>query len=332
MKPICLFILFSALSLIAATPGTEIGSWIVSQGGRFTADAQGNIVEVDFASTWITDVDLTRIGQLDRLRKLDLSHTLITDVGLEHLKGLSSVTDLNLYYAEYLTDSGLSHIVNWSNLQRLDLHGTKVTSKVLEHIAHLTNLKSLDISFTAIDDEGFENLASLTKLQTLSMGGDRLGGTCLSSLKLLPSLINLNVGGTQWVDSGMWGLPLNESNLRQIGALKQLKSLSLNGANLTDRGADKPGLAESVRKELRDLSALKNLVNLEILDLSRTPVTAESLEPLKSLPKLREIRLGLARNIDDTAVPVLEQMKSLKAVYIAGTQITPRAMARIPAR
>jgi Leucine-rich repeat (LRR) protein len=314
-----------------AAPEQDIASWLENQGGRVTKEANGHIVGVSLGSTWVTDVDLERIGELKDLQKLDLSHTQITDVGLEHLKDLRNVTDVNLYYAEYITDSGLSNFVDWNRLERLDLHGTKITSKALEHIGRLTSLKLLDISFTAIDDDGFENLATLTKLEKLSIGGDRLTGTCLGSLKLLPSLVDLDVGGMQWVDSGLWGLPLNDGNLRQIGALSHLRILSLDGANLTDRGADRPGSPEALRKDLKNLAFLSGLVNLEVLDLSRTPVTGESLESLKSLPKLREIRLGMASRIDDSAVPVLASMKSLKAVYVAGTQISPAGIAKIPA-
>ena len=303
-----------------------------AQGGRFTPDTAGRIVAVSLASTWITDLDLERVGALENLQKLDLSHTPITDVGLEHLKGLRNITDLNLYYAEYITDGGLANLTGWNRLERLDLHGTKITSKSLEAIGRLSGLMSLDIAFTAIDDDGFENLASLEKLERLAIGGDRLTGSCLAALRLLPSLVELDVGGMQWVDSGLWGLPLNDANLRQIGALTRLRVLSLNGANLTDRGADRPGSPEAIRKDLKNLGFLSGLVNLEVLDLSRTPVTAESLEPLKSLPKLREIRLGMAHGIDDRAVDVLAEMKSLKAVYVAGTEITPAAMAKIPAR
>ena len=317
--------------LLPAASDDDPASWIEGQGGHVTKDGSGRIVGVSLASTWITDVDLERIGALKDLQRIDLSHTPITDVGLEHLKALRNVTDINLYYAEYITDSGLSNPVEWSRLERLDLHGTKITSKALEHIGRLTSLKSLDVSFTAIDDDGFENLATLTKLEKLAIGGDRLTGTCLGSLKLLPSLVDLDVGGMQWVDSGLWGLPLNDGNLRQIGALTRLRVLSLNGANLTDRGADRPGSPEAIRKDLKNLAFLSGLVNLEVLDLSRTPVTAESLEPLKSLPKLREIRLGMASRIDDAAIPVLASMKSLKAVYVAGTQITPAGIAKIPA-
>lgn len=294
-------IAFAALLFLAVTPDVEAGKWIAAQGGHFTADSTGRIVNVDLAATWITDVDLARIGQLEHLQKLDLSHTLITDVGLEHLKKLRNVTDLNLYYAEYFTDSGIAHLADWKKLLNLNLHGTKVTSKAFDHLSRLTTLRSLDIGFTQIDDDGFENLASLVKLERLVMGGNRLTGSCLSSLKILPALTDLDLGGIQWVDSGVWGLPLTEANLQQIGALKQLKSLSLNGATVTDRGADKPGQAEAERKELRGLAALSGLVNLERLDLSRTPVSAANLEPLRAMPKLRDIRLAMAPNIDATA-------------------------------
>lgn len=291
-------IAIAAFLLLAVAPDAETGKWITAQGGHFTADSTGHIITADLAATWITDVDLARIGQLEHLQKLDLSHTLITDVGLEHLKQLRNVTDLNLYYAEYFTDSGIAHLIDWKKLLHLNLHGTKVTSKVFDHLSHLATLRSLDIGFTQIDDDGFENLAPMVKLERLVMGGNRLTGSCLSSLKLLPALTDLDAGGIQWVDSGVWGLPLTEANLQQIGALQQLKSLSLNGATVTDRGADKPGQAEAERKELRGLAALSGLVNLERLDLSRTPVSPANLEPLRKMPKLRDIRLAMAPNID----------------------------------
>ncbi|MEO8128149.1 MAG: hypothetical protein ABJF23_27805 [Bryobacteraceae bacterium] len=294
-------IAIAALLLLAVSPDAETGKWITAQGGHFTTDSTGHIVTADLAASWITDVDLARIGELEQLQKLDLSHTLITDVGLEHLKKLRYVTDLNLYYAEYFTDSGIAHLTDWKKLLHLNLHGTKVTSKVFDHLAKLTTLRSLDIGFTQVDDDGFENLAPLVKLEKLVMGGNRLTGSCLSSLRLLPALTDLDAGGIQWVDSGVWGLPLTEANLQQIGALKQLKSLSLNGATVTDRGADKPGQAEAERKELRGLAALSGLVNLERLDLSRTPVSRANLEPLRKMPKLRDIRLAMAPNIDAAA-------------------------------
>ena len=317
------------LTLPTVTTDTD---WITSHGGRYIVNSAGDIVEIELSSTWITDVDLTHIAKFEHVEKLALSHTRITDAGLEHLRRLGNVRELDLYYAEYVTDSGLGHLVDWTRLERLDLKGTKITSRSLEHISRLINLRSLDISFTAIDDDGFENLGSLLKLERLAIGGNRLTGSCLNFLSRLPSLVDLDVGGMQRVDSGLWGLALDESNLRQIGSLRHLRILRLNGANLNDRGADRPGSPLAIRKELKNLSALKGLVNLEVLDLSCTPVNAGNLESLISLPKLREIRLGMAQNIEDDAVSVLAQMKALEAVYVAGTRLTPQAMVKIRAR
>ena len=106
-------------------------------GARTVKDAQGNIVELDLTSTWVTDGDLSKVAQMRHLRKLDLSHTRVTDAGLEQLKSLENVVELNCYYAERLTEDGIAHLRGWKHLEHLSLRGTKVTSQVFEHLAHL---------------------------------------------------------------------------------------------------------------------------------------------------------------------------------------------------
>jgi Leucine-rich repeat (LRR) protein len=296
--------------------------------GQPVKDAAGEIVELNLADTWVSDADMAKVAALHHLRKLDLSHTRITDRGMEYLAALENVTELNCNFAEYITEDGVAHIRNWKRLERLNLRGTKVTSKVFDSLAKLTSLRALDLSSTQIEDEGFEQLSSLTKLESLAIGANRLSGAALPLLKLAPSLRELDVGGLQRVDSGLWGLPLTDENLTRIAELKQLRSLSLSGATLSDRGVDRPGSPEAERSELRDLSKLAALVNLERLDLSRLPVTAESLEPLARLPKLRELRLGLAGKVDDAALPTLLKIKS---VYITGSKLSPEALAKLSA-
>jgi len=318
----------AATGLAAAELNDDVALWVTAQGGRIERDAQGQIDSVDLTSSWITDADLARIGALGHLRSLNLAHTKITDVGMQYLKGLTGVQDLNLYYAEYITEDGIAALQNWTSIERLNLRGTKVTSKVFEHLAHLTSLRSLDLAYTQIDDEDFEQLAALTHLEELAIGGNRLTGAALPLLKLLPSLRALDVGGIQRVDSGLWGLALTDGNLQQIGALTQLRSLSLSGANLNDVGADRPERMLS-RSELRDLSKLKALVNLESLDLSNTPVSDDALEALRALPKLRELRLGLAKNIDDRSVPVLLSMAKLDCLYLTGSGVTAQGIAQL---
>ncbi len=320
------------LSPAASWKEADLVQWISDQGGHSAQNESGHIVSVDLATTWITDADLARLGSLPNLRKLDLAQTKITDVGLEHLARLTGVTDLNLYYAEYVTEDGIAHLRNWSRLERLNLRGTKVTSKVFDHLAHLTALRFLDLGYTQIDDEGFEELSGLTKLEGLAIGGSRLTGACLPLLKAVPSLRKLDVGGMQRVDSGLWGLALTDYNLARLADLTQLEALNLSGANLSDRGTDRPGQPEAIRSELHDLSKLAKLKNLRALDLSDTPVSADALAALASLPNLRELRLGLANNIDDAAAPQLLALKQVKVLYLAGSGVTAKGVAQLRAQ
>lgn len=266
--------------------------------------------EVDLAHSWVTDADLRRVATTPGVTRLDLSQTKITDAGLAHLRELKGVRELSLYYAEYISDDGLAALKNWTDLEKLNLRGARVTSKVFEHIAGLRNLRDLDLGFTEITDDNFELLVELPKLERLAIGGNRLNGECLAFLRQMPALRDLDVGGTQRVDSGLWGLSLTEQNLARIGELKQLRRLSLAAATISDRGVDRPGHPEAERTDLRDLSALKGLGNLEYLDLSRQPVSGETLKTIASLPKLQTLRLALCRKIDDGAMEVVRQFAS----------------------
>ncbi len=328
---------------------------LTAEGGSVNRDGAGGVVGVVLASTWVTDADLALLGTLSSVEEIDLSQTKITDIGLEHLKGLTNVRELSLRYAEYVTDSGVAHIKHWEDLERLSLHGTKVTSRVFGHLASLTSLKNLDIGHTEITDSGFEELAELTRLEKLGMGGNRILGPGLELLRLVPSLRHLDVSGIQRVDSGLWGIALNDSNMGKLGRLTQLESLNLAGANLSDRGLDRPGHELARRKELRSLPKLSTLVELREISLDRTYVDHEDLAVLAKLPKLRILSLAHAPKIGDAAAAVLatlgeidslrltstevgdatldalQQSRTLRRLYVGGTNVTSEGLARFQA-
>lgn len=283
------------------------------------------------ADRWVTDADLQRLAAQHSIQEVDLAETKVTNAGLQYLKNLTGVRGLNLYYAEYINEDGLAFLRNWHSLERLNLRGARVTSKIFEHLGGLRELRDLDLGFSEITDEGFEQLVELPKLERLVIGGNRLSGECLGFLRQIASLRDLDLGGTQRVDSGLWGVSLTDQNLGRIGELKQLRRLSLAGATISDRGVDKPGSPEAERSDLRDLSALRGLVNLEFLDLSRQLITAESLKTIAVLPKLRTLRLGLCRKLDDRAVPLLLAMQGLREVQITGSAMTADALAQLEA-
>src|SRR5579862_9200785 len=152
------------LAMMAITPEAELGSWVQAQGGYLTKDPAGHITGIDLHSSWVTDSDLDAFQVLPHLEKLDLSYTNITDLGMERLKPLRGIRQLNLCYAEHVTDEGLAHLKGWKNLEWLNVRGTKITDTGLEHISASSSLRWLDVGFAQITNNGLDSLSALTNL------------------------------------------------------------------------------------------------------------------------------------------------------------------------
>ena len=162
-------LLLSATVVSAVNIGAD---WAESRGGKLVSDAAGKVVEADFRASWITDADLAVLGTLTTLKRIDLSHTRITDIGFQHLKSLPSVEVLNLYYAEQIGDGAMAAIKNWKHLRELNVCGTKITDVGAGHIAAVASLESLNAGYALVTDAGFEPLANLPNLHSLSIGGN----------------------------------------------------------------------------------------------------------------------------------------------------------------
>src|SRR5580765_2984691 len=77
-------------------------------------------------STSIGDAGLEHLKALAELEDLDLDATLITDAGLKHLQVLRQLRRLQVAYSA-VTDAGLQHLETLSNLEGLNTRRTKVT-------------------------------------------------------------------------------------------------------------------------------------------------------------------------------------------------------------
>jgi Leucine Rich repeat len=261
--------------------------WIAEAGGEVTLDRAGRVTGVDLRASWVTDADLSRLADLPYLAHLDLSLTRITDHGLQQLKNAPGVVDLNLYYAEQITDEGMAALKNWKRLKRLNLRGTKITDTTLEHLANVTTLESLDAGFAQITDVGLDRLTPLQNLKELVIGGNKLTDTGLQSLRQFPGLTSLSLGGSQRTDSGLWTISLTESGLDAITTLKELRELRLDGA----------------------------------------PVSARWLEKLKALNKLERLSLQGCKRLGDDVAPLLASWPSLLILDLKGTAMTEKGLA-----
>ena len=84
---------------------------------------------------------------------VDLSNMLVSDAGLAHLKGLTTLKSLNLF-ATQITDAGLAHLKGLTTLKYLELSGTRVGDAGLAHLKGLTGLMSLNLENTQVTDAG----------------------------------------------------------------------------------------------------------------------------------------------------------------------------------
>jgi Leucine-rich repeat (LRR) protein len=246
---------------------------------------------VDLRATWVTDSDMPALAKQQDLRRLDLSLTRISDRGLRALKSAPAIEDLNLYFAEQITDEGASVVRNWKHLKRLNLRGTKITDATLEFLAGVPTLESLDIGWAQITDTGLDHLTALTNLRRLSMGGNKLTDTALQFLRQMPQLEYLDIGGQQRTDSGLWSLLLTDAGMQSIAFATELRELRMDGAAVNARG----------------------------------------LEALKPLAKLERLNLQGCKRLRDDAAPVLSTFKHLRALDLKDSGIGEQAVAKIRA-
>jgi Leucine-rich repeat (LRR) protein len=297
-----------ALAAAADPNAPNETAWIEEADGTVTRDAAGRVTGAGLRGTWVTDTDLRKVARLPHLTHLDLSLTHITDQGMQELKGLTGIVDLNLRFAEYVTDEGLAAIKGWRKLRRLNLHGTKISDTSLEHIAGITTLESLDIGSAMITDVGLERLSTLTNLKELTMGGNELGDAGLQALRQLPGLTYLDLAGRQGTDSNVWTLSMSDTGLEAILTLKELRDLRF---GCTSLGVGVEGT--------------------RFATVSAMDVTTRWLEKMKALSKLERLKVQGCAKIDDNSVAVLTAFPALKELDLKGTSVTDKGLTALKA-
>jgi len=286
-----IFLLAStSLALTAAGPN----AWIEALGGRMELDPKGNIIAVNLRGAWVNDVELIDLAHLPNLQRLDLSHTRITDEGMLHLKAATSIRELNLMYAELVTDQGMSAIRNWKMLKRLNLRGTRVANGTLEILSRMPQIEALDIANTQVTDNGLDQLIALTNLKELALGRSRVGESELGFLRMLPSLTSLDLSGARPVPPDM--------------------------SNAARRRPTVPPLPQ------KTIEALSQLANLRKLKLGYSGVSASDLKTLSTLQNVEKLGLEECSRVDDQAVAELAHWKSLKYVDLQGAHVTAQGI------
>jgi internalin A len=306
----CLIALLGCAALLSAADprsGSDT-QWIDDIGGAVIRDAQGAVTGVDLRGTWVTDTDLRRLTRLPALNYLNLSLTHITDQGMQELKALRGIVELNLYFAEYVTDEGLAAIKEWKKLRKLNVHGTKISDTTLEHISGITTLESVNVGSAMLTDVGLERLTTLPNLKELTMGGNELGDAGLQALRQIPTLTYLDLSGRQGTDSNVWVIAMSDVGLEAVLTLKNLRELRF--------GCTSVGVG---------------IEGAKFADVSAMSVTPNWLERMRSLSKLEKLKLQGCDRIGDDSIKTLIAMPNLREVDLKGTAVTEKGVAALRA-
>src|SRR6185295_3067303 len=228
------------------------------------------------------------------LERLDLSHTRISDEGLLRLGPARNIRELDLFYAEQITDLGMNAIKGWRSLKKLDVRGTRVADDTLVIVGELRQIEWLEIANTSVTDAGLENLAPLTSLRHLGRGRSRVSDAAAGIIRLLSTLESIDLGGPR-------GTARNQRN-RGIGPLP-------------------PAL----------ISALSELKELRVVKFGHSEADADALRKLADLPNVEKLGLEGCRAVDDKALEALAGWKRLQFLDVQETKVTESGVAKFRA-
>lgn len=126
------------------------------------------------------DFDLASQKNLERVKVLDLSDSLVTENGIANLEGrVPHLLKLNLAATEIV---GLKCVAKLETLRYLVLDSTRITDRSLSELFGLEQLRELRLGFTKVTDNGLNRMPPFPRLTLLDLSGIAVSGDTLRRL------------------------------------------------------------------------------------------------------------------------------------------------------
>lgn len=190
----------------------------------------------------------------------------------------------------------------------VNLAGTRISDAGLASLSALDNIVGLNLELCGrISDAGLERLAAAKQLRVLSLSGTAVTHAGLEHFAAHPNLVALDIE----VCDG-----ITDAACEPLGRMRQLRALVFKKT-----GFEKQRISDA------GLDRLKDLKDLELLDLYGNNLTDAGLERLQAFPRLRELNLSLLA-ISDAGLPHLKPLARLERLELlysegfAGPKIT----------
>lgn len=228
-------------------PDRQVAQWAIAMGGTVVVDDGqkreniGTIANLPKQNIRLRTVYLSQAANVTdesmkelkavRLDHLDLSNLPITDVGLAHIADQTQLGSLGLKGTK-ITDKGLEHLKGMRNLNNLDLARTQVSGMGVEQLEGAP-LTLVDLEGCPVTDESLKYFSKLPNLQALGLSDTRVSDKGLVYLQEMPKLRSLSLKGTAITDEG----------LRNLRTMANLATIRLQGTKVTEQGAAELAIA-----------------------------------------------------------------------------------------
>ena len=181
-----------------------------------------------------TDSMLRQLKYLPALRHIQLTLAAVSDQGLSHLRTLKRVEVVNLptsfpEVARDISDDGIQHLGELTEMQSLALDNTSVTDNGLAHLSQLSKLHTVSLRNTVITSHGLSHIAALGDLVYLRLDSTNVGDEGLERIRDLTKLEHLTLNST----------PVSDRGLATLSSMASLRIVSVIGTQVTQAGVEK---------------------------------------------------------------------------------------------
>lgn len=253
----------------------------VSDAGLKTVAGFSDLEELRLASLPITDSGVKSLASLTKLRIVHLDRTEIGSEAIEFLRGRTELEEL-LIFDTKVDDRGLGMLEECSNLRNLSFSNTSTTDAGLRMLDGLKKLEQLQLSQTAVTQRGLGHLLSHPQLTGIKIDARMLTPYSIDILEKLPKLAVLHVedaGQSQFDPKALKRLDalpslvnlvlpraLDDAGAAELEDLTRLEVLTIPDAKITDKG----------------LESIGKLANLRSLWINGANVSPEAVRVLKT--------------------------------------------------
>ncbi len=244
--------------------------------------------EVSFGN--LTDEGAAKLRIFDSILSINVRRSPIGRGGLDAMTSQRRLRSLQLEQCEQLTDDDFQFLARLSQLDRVDLAGSKAGDRAAQAMRNLLHLRDLRIGSEFLTDAGMQAICEIVSLQALMITAEasKITDAGLADFWRLVNLRSLHLESLGFSGNG----------LAALAELPKLRQLALNNVTLSDQA-------------MKQLAAIPNLKELLIAHRNRDDSEILSdigLLELANSPSLEKLTLQKAgSSVSDEGIERLKQ-------------------------